>query len=236
MNLLQLGKGRILRVKFGTMAENLNEYIDHTLLKPNTSEEDVRLLCEQALEYNFAAVCIPPYFLKLSHTILRNTEIGLATVVGFPNGYDHIGTKVDAIKRSIDLGADELDVVINIAALKSERWQDVESEIDSLVTACRMKGKKIKLIIEAALLSNSELDQLLPIISAAAPHFVKTSTGYHVPDDQLALIQHLRERLPDTIKLKASGGIRTSEIAKALVLAGSDRLGTSSALKLIGVE
>ncbi|TVR78714.1 MAG: deoxyribose-phosphate aldolase [Saprospirales bacterium] len=218
------------------MAENLNEYIDHTLLKPDICEEDVKRLCEQATAHHFAAVCVPPYFVKLSHTILRNTEVGLATVVGFPNGYDHIGTKVDAIKRCIDLGADELDVVINISAIKSERWQDVESEIDSLVTACKMKGKKIKLIIEAALLSESELAQLLPIISAAVPHFVKTSTGYHVPKDQLSLIQHLRENLPDTIKLKASGGIKTPEMAKALILAGSDRLGTSSAMKLIGVE
>ena len=216
------------------MAENLSEYIDHTLLKPYTSEEAVKGLCEEALVHNFAAVCVPPYFVKLSHSILRNSDVGVASVVGFPNGYEHIGTKVDSIKRSIDNGADELDVVINISAIKSDRWQDIESEIDSLVTACKMKGKKIKLIIEAALLTSAELDRLIPVLIESVPHFVKTSTGYHVPDDQLSLITYLRSQLPDTIRLKASGGIRSPELAKALVLAGADRLGTSSALKLLG--
>jgi deoxyribose-phosphate aldolase len=216
-----------------TMTQKLNEYIDHTLLKPYATEKQIRQLCEEATTNQFAAVCVPPYFIKVCKTVLKDSNVQVASVTGFPNGYDHIGTKMDSIKRSIDLGADEIDAVINIAAVKSGRWQDVESELDSLVTACRLKGRKIKLIIEAALLTQEELEKLMPIIIENCPHFVKTSTGYHVPENQVELIKWLRAELPDTVKLKASGGIRSAEMAQAVIAAGAERIGTSSALKLI---
>ncbi len=215
------------------MAFKLNEHIDHTLLKPFATEEQVRKLCEEAIKHNFPAVCVPPYFVKACKVALKDSNVQIATVAGFPNGYDHIGTKMDSIKRSIDLGADEIDAVINVAALKSGKMVDVQGELDSLVTACRLKSRKIKLIIEAALLSREEMEMLMPVIIENSPHYVKTSTGYHVPENQVELIGWLRSQLPDTIKLKASGGIRTAEMAKAVIDAGAERIGTSSALKLI---
>lgn len=214
----------------------INQYIDHTLLKTNTSESQITELCKEADTHGFASVCIPPYYVKLSKMLLKSSEVAIATVVGFPTGYDHIGTKVDSIKKSIDLGADELDVVLNIGAIKSERWQDVESELDSVVTACKMKGKKVKLIIEAALLTETELEKLMPLLVAANPHFVKTSTGYAVPENQIELVNRLRKDLPEHIKIKASGGIRDLVTAKWLIDSGADRLGTSSAIKIVEAQ
>jgi deoxyribose-phosphate aldolase len=217
------------------MSLNINEYIDHTLLKAQTTEADIISLCEEAVEHGFAAVCIPPYYIKTARNILKDGKVNLATVVGFPLGYEHIGTKVDSIKRCIEQGADEIDAVINIAAVKNHKWVEVESEIDSLTTACRIKNKTIKVIIEAALLSNKELDKVLDICSSKNATYIKTSTGYQVPEDQLKLISYLRTRLPESIKIKASGGIRDLASAKALILAGANRLGTSSALKILNL-
>ena len=217
------------------MSLNINEYIDHTLLKAQTTESDILKLCDEAMSHGFAAVCVPPYYIKTAKAALKDSGVKLATVIGFPLGYDHIGTKVDSIKRCIDQGADEIDAVINLAAVKNHNWVEVESEIDSLTTACRIKNKAIKLIIEAALLTDEELDNVLEIAINNNATYIKTSTGYQVPEDQLKLISYLRSRLPDGIKIKASGGIRDLASAKALILAGANRLGTSSALKILNL-
>ena len=217
------------------MPLNINEYIDHTLLKAQTTEVDIINLCEEALMHEFAAVCVPPYYIKLAKSVLKDGKVNLATVVGFPLGHDHIGTKVDSIKRSIEQGAEEIDAVINIAAVKNHKWLEVESEIDSLTTACRIKNKTIKVIVEAALLTTEELEKVVEICANNNANYIKTSTGYQVPEDQLKLISFLRSRLPENIKIKASGGIRDMASAKALILAGADRLGTSSALKILNL-
>ena len=212
---------------------NIKPYIDHTLLKADTKESDIIQLCKEARDHGFAGVCVPPFYLKLARLHLKDSDQLLSTVVSFPMGYDHIGPKVDSIKKSIDQGADELDAVINITAVKNRRWLDVESEIDSLVTACRIKNKTIKIIIEAALLDREELDKLLEILVTHKPNFVKTSTGFAVPEQPVELVKHLRATLPDSIKIKASGGIRDHQTAVQLIEAGAERLGTSSALKLL---
>ena len=212
---------------------NIKPYIDHTLLKADSKESDIIQLCKEAREYGFAGVCVPPFYLKLARLHLKDSDQLSSTVVSFPMGYDHIGPKIDSIKKSIDQGADELDAVINITAVKNRRWLEVESEIDSLVTACRIKNKTIKIIIEAALLDREELDKLLEILVIHKPNFVKTSTGFAVPEQPVELVKHLRAALPDNIKIKASGGIRDRETALQLIEAGAERLGTSSALKLL---
>nr|MBS0037191.1 deoxyribose-phosphate aldolase [Saprospiraceae bacterium] len=217
------------------MALDVNQYIDHTLLKADADESQILQLCEEAKEHNFAGICIPPYYVKLAKTHLKDSNVLIATVVSFPMGYDHIGSKMDSIKKSIDQGADELDAVINITAIKNGRWVEVESEIDSLITACRIKNKTIKLIIEAALLTPSELDQILEIAIKHKPGFVKTSTGFAVSDNLVELVKYLRSKLPDSIKIKASGGIKDLETAEKLIEAGADRLGTSSAMKILSL-
>lgn len=206
--------------------------IDHTLLKAEINRADIKNLCLEAINNGFVAICIPPYFVDFAQGILEEHPVKISTVVGYPLGFESTATKIEEIKRAIEMGVDELDVVIHISAVKNEDWSFVKNDIESMTRACHMKGKVIKVILETALMSSEEITKLCEICNAAEVDFVKTSTG-RVGGATVEHIAILRSQLNDKIKIKASGGIRTVEQAQALIAAGAERIGTSAGPNLV---
>lgn len=211
---------------------SLNEKIDHTILKANCTKAQIQQICEEAITHHFRAVCIPPFFVKEAAHLLQNSPVMVATVVGFPMGYSSTPAKVEEIKRAIDEGADELDVVVNICAIKSQNWNYVKNDIESMTMAAHLKGKIIKVIFEIDLLSNEEIEKLCEICTESAVDFVKTSTGFN-GDATIENISLLKNLLPDSIKIKASGGIRNAASANKMLEAGAHRIGSSSGIQII---
>ena len=213
--------------------ENLPSLIDHTALKANTSKKDIEKLCEEAKEHHFYAVCVPPYFVQKAGMLLKGSKVKISTVIGFPMGYAATPAKAAEIQKAISDGADELDVVINVAAVKSGDWNFVQNDIKTMAVSVQMKGKVIKVILETALLNQKEIKKLCEICAAAEVNYVKTSTGFNGEGATLEVVELLRNNLPKNIKIKASGGIRTTKQALAMVEAGADRLGTSSGVTIV---
>ena len=211
---------------------NINQKIDHTLLRPDTSAVGIEKLCQEAIEHDFFAVCVPPYFVSQAVQELQSSTVKVATVIAFPYGFTPTLAKVEEIRRGIDEGADEFDVVINLGALKSGHWNEFRSDLDRIVMAVNLRNKTSKIIIEITQLSPKELRQVCQICNDIEPTFVKTSTGL-MGGATVDHMQYLRASLKPSIKLKASGGIRTKADAEALIAAGADRLGTSAGPKLI---
>ncbi|MBK7429143.1 MAG: deoxyribose-phosphate aldolase [Saprospiraceae bacterium] len=212
---------------------NISSKIDHTLLKPDCNHADIRKWVEEAIQHQFANVCIPPYMVKEASRLLENHKTGVCTVIGFPFGYNTTPIKVEEIKRAIDEGADELDAVINISAVKCADWSFVSNDIESMVRSTQMKDKKIKIILETGLMTAEEITKLCEIIQVSKPNFVKTSTGFNGPGANVEIIQLLRATLSTDIKIKASGGIKTKSAAEKLILAGADRIGSSNSVLLV---
>lgn len=213
----------------------LSKYIDHTTLKPTVIKEDIEKLCQEAIEFGFATVCIPPIYTDLARRLTSDSEVKVGTVVGFPFGYDHIASKVETIKRAIDMGADECDVVVNIAMVKNNNWDYIRNEIEGASTAVHRKNNKIiKLILETAYLNDEELEQLCNLCIENDVDFAKTSTGYAPQGANLEVVRKMKGFLGEKVMIKASGGIKTTEFAQSLIEAGAQRLGTSSGLKIIG--
>ena len=195
---------------------NLSSYIDHTLLRPDATFADIQKLCQEAKEFQFASVCISPYYVKRAEELLNNSSVKITTVIGFPMGYATTAAKVEEIKRAISDGADELDVVINLSALKNGDWNYVKNDIESMATIVRMRGKLIKVIIETGLLTEDEIRRVCNLCKDSDVNFVKTSTGYLGEGATVGVIQFLHSLLPKEIKIKASGGVRTVEDATRL--------------------
>lgn len=212
---------------------DLARYIDHTILKADCSLDAIHKVCEEALEFGFAAVCIPPFFVKEAAQMLEHSKTKVATVVGFPLGYAATPSKVEEVKRAIDEGASELDAVVNLCALKSSNWNFVRNEMDSLVTACHMRGKILKVIFETGLLTQAEILKLCQTATEADVDFVKTSTGYNGEGATVAVVEMLRKNLPKNIKIKASGGIRDRQTVEAMIAAGANRIGTSASVDIL---
>ncbi len=212
---------------------NLASRIDHTLLKADTSEREVKKLCAEAKEYGFAAVCIPPYFVRKCKLWLIDSNVKVATVVGFPLGYAHTPAKVEEARRGIDEGADEIDMVINIIALKAGDWNYLKNELTSAATIVQLRGGKLKVILETGLLLESEIIKACELCKEMSVDFVKTSTGFIQPGATVEAVKLLRANLPKSIKIKASGGIRDKELALQLIEAGADRIGTSAGVSLV---
>jgi len=211
----------------------LSDYIDHTTLKASTRLRDIEKLCQEAKEYNFFAVCIPPYFVRNATRFLKESKVKVATVIGFPMGYSATPSKAAEIHKAIDDGADEIDVVINLSAVKSRDWSYVKNDIETMTVAAQMKGKSIKVILETATLNQKEIKKLCEICVVAGVNFVKTSTGFNGDGASVEVVEFLRKNLPDTIKIKASGGIRSAKKAQKMINAGADRIGTSSGVKIV---
>jgi deoxyribose-phosphate aldolase len=211
----------------------LSKYIDHTALKPDTTNKDIEQLCKEAIYHKFAAVCVPPYYVKMAADLLENYDVKVATVIGFPMGYSTIASKVEEAKRVIEDGAYELDVVVNIAAIKNGRWNYVENELDVMTTTCHLHDRKIKIIFETGLLQESEIIRLCEIAKNIGADFVKTSTGINGGGATIEVVKLMKENLPAKIKIKASGGIRNLEMAQAMIDAGADRIGTSAGVAIV---
>lgn len=212
---------------------NIAKYIDHTLLRYDLKTEDIRALCEEAITYGFANVCVPPYFVKESFKILETKPSGVCSVVGFPYGNHLTPVKVDELKRALDDGADEVDVVINISALKSNDWSYVANDIEACTRAALLKGKIVKIILETAILSREEAERLCAIAIESGASFVKTSTGVNAGGATPQAVSMLKSIVGSQTKIKASGGIKTLADAMTMIEAGADRIGTSSGVSII---
>lgn len=210
-----------------------SKYIDHTVLKADTSLDDIRLVCSEAIEYGFAAVCIPPYFLEVGEKLLNGSSVALSTVIGFPLGYQHVVVKIEECKKAIESGADELDVVVNIAAIKSNDWEYVSQEINSIATAIKMKDKVVKLIFETAYLTDEQIIRLCSLCIEHKVDFAKTSTGFAPSGATVRQVALMKEHLKGKVKIKASGGIKNKKTLINMVNAGADRIGTSSGVQIV---
>lgn len=211
----------------------LNRYIDHTILKPTTTLEDIKKLCMEAVEYDFAAVCVPPPFVKLAKTFVGNTNTKVATVIGFPFGYSAIEAKVAESVLAIIDEADELDMVANILAIRNGDWAYLEKEIATIMPIIRNKQRVIKVIIESGILLEEEIIKCCELYARYGVDFVKTSTGYAEKGASVEAVKLMRKHLPANIQIKASGGIRTFAFAEELVNAGATRIGASASVELM---
>ncbi|HTE11248.1 MAG TPA: deoxyribose-phosphate aldolase [Chitinophagaceae bacterium] len=212
---------------------NLAAYIDHTILKPTTTIEDAEKLCREAVEYGFAAVCIPPPFVKRVKTIVAPANIKVATVIGFPFGYSATEAKIAETVLAIVDGADELDMVINLVALRMNDWSFLTKEVSLATELVHNKGRAIKIIIETGILTNDEIIQCCNSFGPLGIDFMKTSTGWAEKGATVEAVQLMRSHLPAGVKIKASGGIKTYAFAAELVAAGASRLGCSASVQIV---
>lgn len=216
-------------------------YIDHTLLKPTATHIDINKICNEALVYGFAAVCVPPPLVRLARSLVQtNTPETktpkIATVIGFPFGYSTTKAKLAEVAQAIADGADELDIVINLVALKEGDWAQLEEEMRVLTERAHGAGKIVKVIIESGILTDEEIIKCCSVYSRVGVDFLKTSTGYAEKGATVAAVRLMREHLPPRVKIKASGGIRDYVFAAALVEAGADRLGCSASVEIVKME
>lgn len=211
------------------MSEVLN-LIDHTLLKPDATSSMIESLCREAIENNFYAVCVNPCFVKFAKDLLKGSNVKVATVIGFPLGANTKEVKAFETEDAIKNGADEVDMVINIGALKNKDYDLVKEDIKSVVEAA--KGKIVKVIIETCLLTDDEKKKACELALEAGAHFVKTSTGFSSGGATVEDVKLMKSVVGDKMGIKASGGIRDLETARKMIEAGATRLGTSSGVKI----
>ena len=211
----------------------LNKFIDHTLLKPTCLVSDIEKLCAEAKQYDFAAVCVPPPFVKLAKEKTEGTSVKVATVIGFPFGYSATEAKIAEIILAMVDGADELDVVANISAIKNGDWTAIADEINHILPIVRSKQKVIKIIIESGVLTNDEIIKCCDIYGVAGIDYLKTSTGYAEKGASVEAVALFRKYLPDNVQIKASGGIRDYATAQSMIEAGATRIGCSAGVAIV---
>jgi deoxyribose-phosphate aldolase len=210
----------------------LARYIDHAILKPDAKDSDVIKLCREALEYKFASVCVNPYHVKLADSFLHGTEVKVCTVIGFPLGATTKEVKSFEAAQAIESGAAEIDMVLNVGALKSGKLEAVEEDIRSVADVC--KGKALlKVIIETCLLTDEEKVTACEISKKAGADFVKTSTGFSTGGATVSDIALMRRTVGPEMGVKASGGIRTLDSALKLIEAGATRIGASASISIL---
>jgi len=216
------------------LAPPLARMIDHTALKPETTEAQITVLCDEARRYCFASVCINPCYVALAARLLRGTPIAVCTVIGFPLGATHSSTKAREAEQALQDGATELDMVLNVGMLKSERYDYVEADIRAVVAVARRGGRVItKVILETALLSDEEKVIASVLAQNAGADFVKTSTGFSKGGATAADIALMRRVVGSRMGVKASGGVRSREDAETMVAHGATRLGASASVEII---
>ena len=212
--------------------KNLQRYIEHTNLKPTIDAYAVEQLTAEAVEQQFVGLCVPPFWVKKVRRDLGESDIQLVTVAGFPLGYHMTETKLEEIKVALRDGVDEIDLVMNVSALKAQMpW--VKVEFAKCAKLVHEQERILKVIIETAYLNEKELELACRWCADAGVDFVKTSTGFAPEGAKVEIIRRMRELLPSNVGIKASGGIKSYEQAVALVEAGADRLGTSSGLEIM---
>jgi deoxyribose-phosphate aldolase len=210
---------------------NLNAYIDHTLLKPETTEAMIDKLCEEAKAFEFASVCVNPYWVARSAKLLAGTKVNVCTVIGFPLGANTTAVKVAETRDAIESGATEVDVVINVGALKSGDLDMVRAEIAAVKQAAG--DVLLKVILENALLTDEEKEIACKICVEAGADYVKTSTGFGPGGAIVADVALMRKTVGEALGVKASGGVRDRETALAMIEAGASRIGTSSSIAMV---
>lgn len=208
-----------------------NKFIDHTLLKPNATDKQIIELCKEAIKYDFKSVCINPSFIKLAKEVLHNSNVLICTVIGFPLGAMTTKAKVYEAKDAIALGADEIDMVLNISDLKQKKISNIIDEIRQVKSVC--KNKTLKVIIETCLLTKQEKINACKAVSQAGANFIKTSTGFSIGGATVEDVKLLKKYVKDNVKVKASGGINNSDEMISMIKAGAERIGTSKGVILI---
>lgn len=212
---------------------NIASYIDHTLLKPETTIADIAKLCQEAVVAEFAAVCVPPYYVTNATALLAGQSVKVATVIGFPFGYHSISSKIAELEKAIADGADELDMVINLSALKNGDWDYLTQEITDCIVVVKQAGKTLKVIVESGILTYEELVKCCTLYGTFSIDYMKTSTGYASVGATVEAVGTMRRLLPETIAIKASGGIRSYAFAQQLIDAGATRIGCSAGLQIL---
>ena len=216
----------------------LAKMIDHTILKANATQSDIEKLCEEAKKYNFASVCVNPYWVSLASALLKNSTVKVCTVIGFPLGATSSESKAYETEIAILQGADEVDMVINVGAMKNDKTDVVENDILSVVNSARKTGKSqnkniiVKVILETCYLTKDEIKNACLCAKNAGADFVKTSTGFGTGGATVEDVSLMKETVGSSMEVKASGGIRDYETAIKMIEAGATRLGTSSGIAI----
>lgn len=214
---------------------NLAKYIDHTILKPDTTKEAVVQICSEAKEYGFFSVCVNPYYVSVVAKELEGSDVKVCSVIGFPLGANTSQIKAAETKKSIADGANEIDMVINVSALKNKDFDFVRSDIKAVVDA--LEGKAIlKVILENCLLTKEEIEIACKLSVEAGAHFVKTSTGFSSGGATAEDISLMRKTVGPNLGVKASGGVRDRETAIAMIEAGASRIGASASIAIVKGE
>ena len=204
--------------------------VDHTLLSQTATWEEIKVICDDAIHYQTASVCIPPSYVKAVKDYVGD-KTKVCTVIGFPNGYNTTAVKVFETSDAVNNGADEIDMVINLGMVKDSRYDELTEEIRAIKKACN--GKLLKVIIETCLLTEEEKIQLCKAVTDAGADFIKTSTGFSKAGATVADVALMRDNVGTDVKVKAAGGISSLADAEDMIKAGADRLGTSRIVKII---
>lgn len=203
--------------------------VDHTLLKPESTWEQIKEICDDGIKYKTASVCIPPSFVKQAAEYVEG-RLPICTVIGFPNGYNTTEIKCEEAAQAVKEGASEIDMVINIGWVKEERWDDLFSEINKVKDSC--DGRLLKVIVETCLLTDEEIKKITEVVSLSKAEFIKTSTGFSTEGATFHGVQLFAENVFNGTKIKAAGGISSIEDAEKFIELGADRLGTSRIVKI----
>lgn len=214
------------------MNKDIAKYIDHTILKPNATSEQVKKICDEAKEYGFASVCVNPTHVSFVASELQGSDVKTCVVVGFPLGANTTCIKVAETKSVIEDGADEVDMVVNVGAIKDGNWELVESDIKGVVDEAKGKAL-VKVIIETCLLIDDEKKKVCTIAKKVGADFVKTSTGFSTGGATAEDIALMRKTVGPELGVKASGGVRDFETAKAMIDAGATRIGASAGIAIV---
>lgn len=206
--------------------------IDHTILKPEAAKEEVEKLCKEALEFGFASVCVNPYYVKLVAQLLKGSKVKTCAVVGFPLGANTWKVKAFEAKKAVEDGASEVDMVINVGALKNGDYDVVLEDIKAVVDSVKDQAI-VKVILETCLLTDDEKIKACQLAKDAGAHFVKTSTGFSKGGATVHDVELMRKTVGPNMGVKASGGVRTYEDAVAMIEAGANRIGASSSVKIV---
>lgn len=212
--------------------QNWNQYFDHTNLAQDATKEEIIALCKEAKQYHFASVCVNPYRVGVASQELKNSGVEVCTVVGFPLGASQTSIKVMETKKAIKDGATEIDMVMNIGALKDKDYDKVKKDIKKVKKACS-KNAILKVILETGMLEENEIIKACQLAVAAKADFVKTSTGFYEKKATVEAVKIMKDTVADKAKVKAAGGIRDLKTAKAMIEAGADRLGTSATVNIV---
>lgn len=207
--------------------------VDHTILKQESTWEDVKQICDDGIKYNVASICIAPSYVKQASEYIKqnNSSLKVCTVIGFPNGYNTTETKVFETANAIENGAEEIDMVINVGWLKDRKYDEISREIKEIKRACQ--GKLLKVIIETCLLTEEEKIKMCKIVSESGADYIKTSTGFSKAGATFADVELMAKNVAEGIKVKAAGGISGLEDAEKFIELGASRLGTSRIIKAV---